>query len=1088
MLKNVDRKYKKSQITLFIILAIILAIIFLFLLFLKSEVQEQSSESDIKRMAKQFIESTSLKYYVTTALEETTKKGLFLLGQQGGYIFGEQGGYVDFPIPNIDNVSYLVYSQNGKIRPDTTHHSDFRAPCRKNLDNLISFNPQISQMILDVTRGCYQNYTHVMAKQYNLLTFGSYGVYNQNQNTSMKLELVKEKGNFWSGSIEGCMDFNTSRGWKCEYSLESQLEYFITKKLESYLNFSEFKGYNITKGNITTDVIITADDVEVVVDFPISLSFKGYLPITKLLKFRTIEPVRLKNIYSVIFGGSITEQFTGINILYSNTPPIRRDILDPAFDILQGDEVYPGIQTLANHIGDIKVKKESFYDENYQTFASVITINDTHSKLYGVPYIFRFAIENRKPALDYYTDAPTTFNGVYYEVHIEENDSVFFRPLAFDPDEDSLTYTYDGWKADWDDVYDKDSQTIERKMPLPNPVWSNSDSYINGCMSDNETKRCADYNTTSLDVGTHNITLHVSDGRGAFDSQLVNVIVDDKPSIRINRTNYYDDVRDDWISPEDPYFIDASETFDVFGEGHMEIRWSWNFLDELNPLPDDYMDWNLIDSDYSSLNVPYDPAYTIDDIPGYPIMSSPSYIPQMQWLNIYVRKQLGGVSASAGSKLDMDVRECLPHKSLAAPYPYNNLHTPNMQPLKNVNVYEHEPDIFLANHTCCNFDGTIISAGKPCFNLSDYGSFYDLVESPETSLPFPQVFNPALCPASLSSDECGDANDVLVRHIVFRCDGERGNTCGDDIDDPFNDNMHMLYTECPNSTEYHPSCQIARYGFDSCRFVDAGFSACFGESCAERPIEYSYPCNSRYACSNPDDPSGYNIPAGTGLLLCQATCDGRGHCDGTLGAHCKPKSDPDSFCNPDTDRYELAGPLSVCSPTPTGEGCSPNTFDDDCDGYVDDIDHSSCSFLCDPTSESFQPCGVSDLGECTYGSESCSPFGVWEGCEAVYPSIEICNGLDDDCDGSVDDNILPVCSSASSVRYCDSSSGTLVELDCSLYGPAVSCKEYNELSITSGYFSPYCHCAELNTSDSGWYTIASAKFDSLSNGYNECFW
>ncbi len=60
-------------------------------------------------------------------------------------------------------------------------------------------------------------------------------------------------------------------------------------------------------------------------------------------------------------------------------------------------------------------------------------------------------------------------------------------------------------------------------------------------------------------------------------------------------------------------------------------------------------------------------------------------------------------------------------------------------------------------------------------------------------------------------------------------------------------------------------------------------------------------------------------------------------------------------------------------------------IDNDCDGTVDGMTRQ---------------CGISDIGICTYGSESCS-VGIWGNCDAVLPGNEIeCNSIDEDCDGS----------------------------------------------------------------------------------------
>lgn len=102
------------------------------------------------------------------------------------------------------------------------------------------------------------------------------------------------------------------------------------------------------------------------------------------------------------------------------------------------------------------------------------------------------------------------------------------------------------------------------------------------------------------------------------------------------------------------------------------------------------------------------------------------------------------------------------------------------------------------------------------------------------------------------------------------------------------------------------------------------------------------------------------------------TCDGQVDCD-----------DTDAMVNPEAD-----------------ETCFDDV-DNNCDGAVDE----GCG---DCREGETRDCGA-EFGACELGTQTCRN-GVWSGCEnAVLPSPEQCNGLDDDCDGMVDENGDAIC-------------------------------------------------------------------------------
>ncbi|MDQ3264877.1 MAG: MopE-related protein [Myxococcota bacterium] len=128
--------------------------------------------------------------------------------------------------------------------------------------------------------------------------------------------------------------------------------------------------------------------------------------------------------------------------------------------------------------------------------------------------------------------------------------------------------------------------------------------------------------------------------------------------------------------------------------------------------------------------------------------------------------------------------------------------------------------------------------------------------------------------------------------------------------------------------------------------------------------------------------------------LCNALdddCDGEVDEDFQVGVGCDSPDD-DDLCEDDVTECSTSGGRIVCRNVANDHSERCNGVDDDCDGVTDNGFNVG------------QACDGPDTDFCSEGVLACNGAGDGTTCsDATGNTVETCNGLDDDCDGTEDD-------------------------------------------------------------------------------------
>jgi len=257
----------------------------------------------------------------------------------------------------------------------------------------------------------------------------------------------------------------------------------------------------------------------------------------------------------------------------------------------------------------------------------------------------------------------------------------------------------------------------------------------------------------------------------------------------------------------------------------------------------------------------------------------------------------------------------------------------------------------------------------------------------DTCLPLPPAADDATCDAT--DDDCDGLTDEDVAAVPLTCgvgacaaSGQRACVAGDLVDqcepgqpEPDDATCDAIDDDCDGQTDEDVAPTITTCGAGAC--AAEGLTTCVDgsilDSCAPgQPAADDATCDAiDDDCDGATDDDYLSRPVECGVGACLA--------HGTTA--CVAGVEDDS-CAPG----DGSGTDGVC-----------NGLDDDCDGVADD------DYLPIATTCGLGACAAAGLKTCVGGVEA-------DSCQAGVPALAdaTCNAQDDDCDGSPDDDYLPV--------------------------------------------------------------------------------
>lgn len=747
-------KNNRAQITLFIILGIVILFTSVSIYVMISKQNDSRIQNQYERVQELALKKDKYENFVKYCVEETAKEGILLLGKQGGAIYDYQadGGkrylgppaaeYGRFVLPIKDSYDNIIYNVSYGI---TNTRYDLSHPP-------VPLYPYGITKLVPIPEMLHASYVNTLGNYPEpgpFIPLCDYNGLNNPKKASMQF---------------ACAKYDSANP-SIRASAQEYLESYISDRMPKCANFSnmpELSKSEIVFGNISTKTMISDESISVKVDFPVTIMTEDGDTI-RLDSYRINIKSRLKQIYEL-----------ALNLIENDVNNIFFDIVNDA-PTLNNCKSRTGGNALCLKEGLEVVKisnpcKEIGYCRSDGNYDDILEIRDTKVKFGSRPYVFRFAIENRPPAIDLMRQSMGIV-GYGYDFLTFVGSEIKIEPKGYDPDEDyhnifgymDNIYEYALWKETYDDYYNYmlcsfDPHACENDPELTTIIdthvsplaWSSSGLYL-------DTNRSANYTTNATDRGFHYLKVQVCDAERLCDYQILRIYVGG--FIFNSSTNFFPTIPNHLVSLEDPYKIIFPNVTGITPD----IR-SFTFY---NSSGERYKEVNRTASEGGFVDIPE----SITTIPINPYTAE--FFPAVGDYSIRLSAYDGyntliWDSESIGCDLELQAYECLPYRSTTPPYPFND-----------------DSEVFFGNHSCCIGEpgddpittpgwGTYQPTTQECYRYTEYGCRDD----PDFVLPLGIA---AITSTTYDDGAFPTPDDIYLRTLKVYCSGISGNTCTGDV-------------------------------------------------------------------------------------------------------------------------------------------------------------------------------------------------------------------------------------------------------------------------------------------------------------------